>query len=179
MESDNGVTNEVEVTNKSKIRIKVGSIEMEYEGNEDFLQNKLPDLFSVFLDKLKETDIKLSIGEPAKVSAPETKDDKDNSNLGDITTSTIAARMGANSGPELALAASAHLTFVRKMDSFTRKEILREMQNASQYYNKSYSGNFSRILDRLLKNKKLSEQVNNKYALTAETRRELESVLAE
>jgi hypothetical protein len=76
------------------------------------------------------------------------------------------------------LAAAAHLTFVAKKDTFSRQELLTEMQTASAYYKKSYSNNLSQYLKGAVADDKLSETAKNSFALTAKARTEMETKLA-
>lgn len=86
--------------------------------------------------------------------------------------------MGVNSGPELILAACAHLTLVKGKESFTRKEIIEEMNTAKSYLKRSYISNLSKSLTNLVKSGKISETGREIYSLTAQTRKEMEQLLA-
>src|SRR5207245_11520222 len=94
------------------------------------------------------------------------------------TTSTLAARLKAASGPELIVAASARLTFVLGHRSFRRKQILEEMRTASGYFRSTYSANLTKYLRSLAKAGTLIEASQGMYALSAAKREELERLLA-
>jgi hypothetical protein len=51
-----------------------------------------------------------------------------------LTTGTIAAKLKARSGSTLLMAAAAHLTFVADKSTFSRQDLLSEMQSATSYY---------------------------------------------
>ena len=91
-----------------------------------------------------------------------------------MTTNTIAGRLDVKTGPDLVLAACAHLCFVKGADTFERKNILAEMQSASNYYKKTYSSNLSKYLSKLVKDGKLIERSKEVYALSAGTKQEVE-----
>lgn len=169
---------ETDLINKSKIRIKIGSIELEFEGREEFLKTELLNLFSSILDKYNEKGIQ-TIQEESNPTliAPKTEDTVFNN--ANYTTSTIAARMHVNSASGLLLAACANLTLVKRRDSFTRQEIIMEMKTATHYFKQNYIKNLSKTLLGLIKNQKLSEISKEKYALTAQAKEEMEPILAE
>src|SRR5690349_3289925 len=98
----------------AKIRIKIGEIEIEYEGHASFLQDELLNLVQNLVGFYAEHKAAIPIDAPS-----------DNLQVGssvgvspplDHSTNTIAAHLGASSGPELAIAAAAHLTFVKRQD---------------------------------------------------------------
>src|SRR4051812_47079880 len=90
-------------TNISKIKIEMGPIKVEYEGTQSFLKKELPELLSA-VSKL--------YGESAKRSPSSSGHDKfsDGRSPGRFgTTGSIASRLKVASGPNLILAAAAHL----------------------------------------------------------------------
>ena len=95
------------------------------------------------------------------------------------STNTIAGHLGASSGPELAIAAAAHLTFVKQQDRLTRKEPDTEMKSATTYYNKNMSSNLSSSLNTLVKGKRLNLIQKDVYALSANEKSALEAKLAQ
>lgn len=151
----------------SKIRVRAGELEVEFEGSEDFLRDELPSLLE-FLSGLN----------IAKVSTSDRSDRGDvggDTTLG--TTNTVAAKLGAETGPDLILAAAAKLTFADGVTSFTRKELLAEMQTASNYYKTSFTSNLSTYLSRLVKAGTLLEQAKDTYALSSTKAQELRTAL--
>ena len=161
-------TNSKETEMESKIRIKLGAIEVEFEGSEQFLKKELPDLIKTVSELYKgsnlpaEADNSLVSGAPPKI---------------ELSTGSIATKLGCKSGGDLALAAAAHLTFAKKTPVFKRKILLSEMKTASAFYKASYSGNLTKILNQLLKSK-FNEPSSGSYALTAETKEKLGGILA-
>ncbi|MEM5401137.1 MULTISPECIES: hypothetical protein [Paraburkholderia] len=94
------------------------------------------------------------------------------------TTTTIAARLKVESGPELVLAAAARLTMAEGHSVFTRKQLINEMRSAHSYFKETYVKNLSGSVHRLLKDNKLNEPSKGNLALTASCRAELEARLA-
>lgn len=150
---------------ESKIRIKLGSIEVEYEGSEAFLKKELPDLMKTVAELYK------SVGAPI-----EQKDERDDDGRPKgirLSTKSIAAKLNCSSGRDLVVAASAHLTLAKNHDSFTRKELLSEMQSAIGYYKKTYGDNLTNALNGLLKDGTLTELSGDNYSLSEPKRKEL------
>jgi hypothetical protein len=175
----------------SKIRIKIGSVEVEYEGTDDFLRDELP----LLLDKLATLGARVpTSGQPGGENRPETDkqvggdrhlggDSGPPANSGAVNTglgtcSTVAATLGAKTGPELAMAAAARMIIGDSRTSFTRKELLDEMKSATAYYNKNYGSNLSSTITGLVKAKKFREVAKDTYGLAADTISELRSRLA-
>ncbi len=158
---------------ESKIKIRLGPIEVEYEGSESFLKGELPDLIRTISDLYRTANLN--------------NRDEDNAGNGDengvnnsplkLSTNSIAAKLRVTSGPELAVAAAAHLTFVRGSEVFSRQNLLKEMQNASSYYKGNYAKNLTSTINRLLKTK-FNQSSSGNFALTADAKEELRAKLA-
>ena len=156
---------------ESKIRIKLGPIEVEYEGSEAFLKQELPDLIRTVSELYQSVKIQVE---------NEGSEEEGNTDGGDqdikLSTSSIATKLAVSSGTDLAVAAAAHLAFVKKKNIFTRNDLLQEMRTATSFYKLSYGSNLSKTLAVLLKSK-FNEPSSGKYALTGSTKKELRSNL--
>jgi hypothetical protein len=160
----------------SKIRIKLGPLEVEYEGDEVFFKEELPQILSEISRMVKETGIGIS-AEPTILSSTEEKSPPSGRGLqGTITT--FASKLQPKGGPELILAAAAKLTFNDGLPIFTRDQLNDEMKNASGYYKQSYSKNLISNLTSLIKSGKLIENSKGRYSLDARLKSDLESRLA-
>lgn len=161
----------------AKIRLKIGQLEVEYEGAASFLQDDLLNLMKKLVGFQKEH--KAAI--PADPPPIKTDGAGSSSSAGalDHSTSTIATIFGAKSGPDLIIAASACFTLVQGKDRFMRKELLGEMQTAASFYKATYNNNLSKYLDRLVKSDRLRLVADNTYAVSAKEKRALEAKLAE
>lgn len=161
----------------SKLRIKIGEVEIDYEGTEEFLKQELPQLLKTAMELHKAAGI---VTKPAAMGnkGGTSTTDKSGGTLA-LTTSSIAAKLSVASGPELIIAAAAQLTFVAKKETFSRQELLAEMQSASGYYKKTYSNNLSKYLNGTVANQELTETAKNVYALHAKKKAELEAKLAD
>src|SRR5437660_1241241 len=99
----------------TKLRIKVGDIEVESEADEQFIRKELLEIVSATV-KLHENS---AFGSEPVVNGAEGRQlspTRTSRTPAQLTTGTIAAKLGANSGPDLILAASAQLTFVQNKD---------------------------------------------------------------
>jgi phage host-nuclease inhibitor protein Gam len=157
---------------ESKIKIKLGPIEVEYEGSEAFLKKELPALIKTVTELSKTVEIN-----------PNTEDglsDKNKFKAGKIqlSTTSIAAKLPCSKDYELVIAAAAHLTLAKGIETFSRKQLLDDMKSASGYYKASHRDNLSAYLTKLIKNDKLNEPTEGHYSLNANTRKELEAKFA-
>jgi len=160
----------------SKLRIRIGEVEIDYEGTEEFLKQELPQLLKTAMELHQAAGTVSGDGQPKKKDAAA---GKGGGGVPSLTTGSIAAKLGSKSGSDLLLAAAAHLTLVSKKDTFSRQQLLTEMQSATSYYKTSYSANLSRYFKTaLLKDGFLSEISSNSFALNAVNRTELEKKLA-
>lgn len=150
----------------SKIKIKFGAIEVEYEGSETFLKEELPLLLAAVSDLYSKS--KGALDSTTAESFPiatATQPSADQKKI-EATTGSIAAKLIVKSGPDLVLAAAARLTFVLGLMTFSRQKLADEMKTASAYYKRTYLGNLTQSLNNLVKEGKLNEPTKGNYALT-------------
>lgn len=168
----------------AKIRIKVGSMELEYEGDPSFLTGGIETLLTTMGD--------LAARGPEDATWPETvvQVPPVNGNAGgngapvdsgqfSFTTSTIAAHLGVKTGPELVICAIAQIELVQRRPSSNRTEILAEMKSATTYYNENMRSNMTKILSGLTRNKRINQVGKDTYALSAAERKQVEAKFAE
>jgi hypothetical protein len=156
-----------------KIRIRVGNIEVEYEGAEEYLKDNLPNLIES-LAGLTFGGEPAADDEEGEILPPTIDPSKKKLEL---TTNSIAGMLNAKSGPDLVLAACAHLHLVKGAETFHRKNILAEMRSANNYFKRSFGNNLTSSLKTLVKDKKLIERTDDVYALDAKAASELEARL--
>ncbi|MFL6857049.1 MAG: hypothetical protein ACJ8EB_03970 [Allosphingosinicella sp.] len=155
-----------------RLRTKIGSFEIEYEGEEAFLKSDVPNIVSQIIAVARD----LPAAVPEGGSGAGANNGAGSGSLGQ-STNTVASMMDAKTGPDLALAAAVHLSLVKGQDKFSRKDLLAEMQGATTFYNQNYSSNLSKILSNLTKSKRLNLVGNNTFALPRAVRDEYESKL--
>jgi hypothetical protein len=162
----------------SKLRIRIGEVEIDYEGTEEFLKQELPQLLKTAMELHKASGATPSSGGNTKKE--ELAAGRASGAVLSLTTASIAAKLGSKSGSDLLTAAAAHLALVKKKEPFTRQQLLDEMQSATSYYKTSYSANLSKYMKTAIqKDGPLSETATNAYALKAATRADLEKKLAD
>jgi len=164
----------------SKIKIKLGAIEVEYEGSENFLKEELPHLLSAVSDLYAKSHASLASSLDSKASPiipTGSNEISDGRPKLEATTGSIAAKLDCKSGPELVMAAAARLTLVAQTPTFARQRIIDEMKTAAAYHRATYISNLSAYLNNLVKDGKLNEPSQGTYALTATSLKELEQRL--
>lgn len=158
----------------AKIRVKFGTLEIEYEGDRAFLNDGLLDFLTDLIGRAKEISVPRGMfGDGERVNAGV----EEQGTASDLTISTIAAHFQPNGPQELILCAFAKLQIIGSMEKVERSEIGREMKLATSYYRSSMATNNPRDLGRMVKAKKINELSSGVYSLTAATRKELESKL--
>jgi hypothetical protein len=95
-----------------------------------------------------------------------------------LSTDTIATIIGASSGPELVMAAAAHLHFSEGKSTFTRRELTSQMRSAPSHYKATFLNNLSSYLAGLTRADRLRLSGTDIYALSNRERQNLESKLA-
>lgn len=163
---------------EAKIRIKVGSIEIDYEGDPSFLKDGLNDLIQSVSD-IHSTLPKSSVPPEQAFEPVEPVKSATTTPVLGLSTKSIAGRMAAQSGPELAICAMAHLELVKGLDSYNRRSILDEMKTATGYYKNSMGGNNAQNISSLVKNKRVTEVGKDKFCLGVTERKKVEAAIAE
>jgi hypothetical protein len=148
----------------AKIRLKIEAVEVEYEGRATFLKDDLANLMQNLMGFYQEHRAAIPT-EPMAVLASGNNGSGATASL-TLSTSTIAARLGGNTGPELAMAAAIHLAIIKRQDKFTRAEINAEMKTATAYYTANMTSNLSATLSTLIKKNKLNEVAAGVFALS-------------
>lgn len=163
----------------SKIRIKLGAIEVEYEGSEAFLKEELPALLSAVSELHQKAGASITRSELTSLPAEApTEAQQGQGTAIQMTTAAIASRLQAKSGSELVMAAAAHLSLAQGLKTFSRKRLTEEMKSATSVYRETYVSNLSKSLRTLLKDNKLNEPSRDVYALTHAAEQELRNRLA-
>jgi hypothetical protein len=98
--------------------------------------------------------------------------------VGRYSNDTIANLIGATSGPDLIIAAAAHLHFSQGKATFTRRELAAEMRNSPSRFKYTFMNNLSAYLAGLTRADRLRLSANDTYALSNNERQNLESRLA-
>ena len=110
-----------------------------------------------------------------KQSQPSGKNDGNIGEAFEHSTDTIATLTNARSGPDLIIAAAAHLHFATGKAKFTRQELLAEMRTAPAHYKETFLNNLSKYLTGLTKVDRLRLVGKDTYALSNKERQDLEA----
>jgi molybdopterin-binding protein len=155
----------------TKIRIRLGQVEIDYEGDAAFLDSKLMEMVKALQELLAtQTD------QPAPHQhGGHGHGSKSGSGGLRMSTKTIAMKLGAKKGADIARAAVAHLALVKGKETFTRAEIHEEMKAATGIYKASMFSNLSSILTSLISDNTLIDTGSEVYALTPEGDKALRS----
>ena len=163
--------------NTIKVRLKIGQLEIEYEGDVSFTKNDLSNLVDKIFGYYKQHETVLSNDLPSDYKGSEKSPDINNKT--ELSIKTIASRLEVKTGPDLVMAVASYLTLVTSKDVFTRAEIVQEMKKANPFYKQSYVGNLTDSVNRLIKKGCLNETANNSYSLTPQKKKAMESKLAQ
>lgn len=161
-----------------KIHLKIGQIEVDYEGRESFLEDGLYDILNMMPGVLEKYPVQLSNPTLDTKHAMNETDGGHKTKI-DCSMSTIARRMHVKTGPDLVIAASAYLTFSEQKETFPRADILAAMKKATGHYKKSMSSNLAASLKSLVNNKCLNETSGGAYAVVESKKKEMEKILAQ
>lgn len=159
-------------TERTKLHLAIGQLSLEYEGDESFSKDDLVDLLGQLSDvhaRSGSTPAPLQESSPDDSPAPKTQPN--------LSVDTIAARLHANSGPELVIAAIGKLTLVDGKQVIPRGDILSAMRNAVTYYKKAMASNLTGSLRRLVSAGRLNETSTGNYSLSASERLKVEGAL--
>jgi len=158
----------------SKVKIKVGNVEIKFKGSEEYMKEELPQLIELLFSL---TPKHIEKADNSKELPADTSQHNSSNQKLQMTTNTIASKLSVKSGNELVIASCAHLTFVQGKDTFSRSDILNEMKQASNYYKANIRKNLSNILKTLINQNKILEIESDTYALSAPNKEQLETVL--
>ena len=152
----------------SKVRIKAGAVEFEYEGQTELSIENIKELFShieaLFNAAQTDADNDNAIDSNDFPNLP-----KQNESVPAPTTNfhvnSIAEKLDAKTGSDLAIAAAAYLQFSEGKETFSRRELLDTMKKATKFYKKNMSGNLTKILNHLLESK-INQVGSGHYSLS-------------
>ncbi len=164
----------------TKLKIKIGHIEFEYEGEAPYDTDAVKDLFT-HLETLMSSAPPGTFDAPLPPSSSNNVDPKSpvSDDLGNLAPNTVAARLNAKSGPDVAIVAAAHLQICKGKDTFDRDELRKSMQGATSYYKESMNGNLTQILDGLITSQRINSLANNRMSLSATEMASLKARLAQ
>ncbi|HBZ35940.1 MAG TPA: hypothetical protein DEO33_05955, partial [Rikenellaceae bacterium] len=95
----------------SKLSIKMGTIQVDYEGTDEFIKRDLLGLLTSISTLVGKTDS----DEEAEDEEPTAPHNREKGKTGKLqmTTGSIASKLDCKSGPDLVISACAYLTFMK------------------------------------------------------------------
>lgn len=155
----------------SKIRVKVGQIEVEFEGSEEYIKSELPRAIKSICSSLPDmVEAEANTAPQAAVTGQQNPEIQ-------MTTSNIVEKLGFKTQHDLVLAACARLELVENHSPFSRGAMLHEMKTATNHYTDTIAGNLSSYLTRLVSQNKLIKRASGEYALSAVAKKGIEEKL--
>ncbi|ACP26184.1 hypothetical protein NGR_c24270 [Sinorhizobium fredii NGR234] len=160
----------------AKIRIKAGPVEFEYEGETELGVADIKELFS-HIETLFKVPVLAEGGEGSHTPHHEQPVPRSNGYSQKLHINSVASKLKAKSGSEVALAAAATLQIFEGKETFTRGELLDTMKKATMHYKESMSGNLTKALGTLI-GSKFNQISDGVYSLNIDAFTELEAQLA-
>jgi hypothetical protein len=143
----------------AKLRIKTKGIEIEWEGEVEFLKSEVPDLIASIIEAIGGGTVILNEEENENISGA-------SSSKRGFTTAFAAAKLQAKSGPELFKAALAKLQISEGIEPVSRAQILDEMKLAPRVYKPAMRGNLTNTIDGLIDRCEINEPSSGNYVLS-------------
>ncbi|MDO9473436.1 MAG: hypothetical protein Q7J28_10310 [Caulobacter sp.] len=163
----------------SKLMIRMGHIEFEYEGDAQFDAEAIKDLFSHLESLVGVTPAAaFDSGMPQSTASQAAGEGGNSETSLNFSPNTISAKLGVSTGPDLVLAAAAYLQFVTGLESFKRQELLDAMKSAKSYYKANMSGNLTKMLATLVSAGRINELSNSDFSLSASEQSSMKGRLA-
>lgn len=158
-----------------KIRLKIGQVEVEYEGDFSLLKDSsnLIEVVSEFYEKHVATLPNHASSDHFKDIDP-LKVDREF----DFSINTIAGYLNVKDSKDLVMATATYLTFIEKKDVFARKEILDKMKEAPSYYKYSMSKNLTNSLKSLIEKNCLNQNKKGFYCLSQKEKEDMKTKLS-
>ena len=156
-----------------KFRVKLGPVEVEYEGDQEFDEKKLLGLVTEIVHIHESSGKKVVTGAGATHEEPGKGTGK--GSAFQMTTLEIASKLKLGKGSNLLVAACAHLEFVKGKQSCTKDEIFAESKTATGFYKATLQGNLTKYFRAL--GDKLNVVGTDTYTLNDETRADLKGKL--
>jgi len=160
----------------ARIRVKVGQLQVEYEGTDEFIKNDLLSMVKEVIQLQGTVDL---AAEPDIIppEAPGAETAEDAIAPDSHGPNSIAAALDCNTGSDLVVAAAAYLTFVQGVGTFTRSELLEAMRSATSFYKSSYCNNLTNYIGTTVKDDDLRDIASGKYSLSHKAKQRLEEQL--
>jgi hypothetical protein len=146
----------------TRLVLKCGDIEIEYDGPEEFLKQELPQLIRAVAELRANVPAVAdggatgaAAGGAAAAASP---------TGAPLSVSTIAQKLGSKTGPDLIMASALSIV-LQGRGTFTKRDLRDRMKEAPSFYKATYSANFDKTVSRLTKAGKLHHNNGTTYSL--------------
>lgn len=156
----------------AKLRIKAKGIEIEWEGEVDYLKNDLPALISAIVAALG-IDPSDDDADEEESAGAETAARKSTSKT--FTTAALAAKVGPDTAQDLFKVALTKLQLSDGIEPAPRAVIHNEMKAAPKFYKPAMRSNLGKTINSLLSSGDINEPSAGKFTLTANAQAEIEA----
>lgn len=146
-----------------KLHLKLGSVEVQYEGSEEFAETGIFPLIQQISELDLQDIVSASVAAAPGVALVDLPSQQDSQSK--LSTSDFAVKLGSKSGTDLVMAAAAYLHHTAGMEEFRRADIMSAMKGARAFYRASYGSNLSKSLESLTKSGRLLNPRPETYAL--------------
>jgi hypothetical protein len=153
----------------AKLRIKAKGIEIEWEGEVEFLKSEVPDLIASIIEAIGSA----LPEEPEERSEGATNTLNGASASEQFTTASAAAKLQARSATDLFKAALLKLQMSDGIEPASRGQIHDEMKRAPRVYKSSMRGNLSHSIGTLMGQGEINEPSTGNFVLSHSTYEQL------
>jgi hypothetical protein len=151
-----------------KLRIKTKGIEIEWEGDVEFLKSEVPDLIASIVAAIGS-----ALPEEPEESSEDAIDLNGGSASGPFTTASAAAKLKARTANDLFKAALLKLQVSDGIEPASRTQIHDEMKLAHRVYKPAMQGNLTKTIDSLMDQGEINEPSSGNYVLSDSTHQQL------
>ena len=99
--------------------------------------------------------------------------------LGNLAPNTVASRLNAKSGRDVAIAAAAHLQICLGRGTFTQAELLANMKAQTGYYKTAMNNHMTEIIKGLVASNRINSLAGDQMSLAASETTSLKAKLAQ
>lgn len=164
----------------TKLRMKVGSAEFDWDGTAEITLSEIKEMLEHMVGLVSaQTNANPNVEAHAEGAEASGAGHKGGSGkpLQKLHIASVASKLKAKTGPDLALSAAAVLQIFDGKESFTRAELAETMKKATMHYKSSMLGNLTSILQTLIGNK-FNQIGDGVYSLSADEFESLKAQLA-
>lgn len=151
-----------------KLRIKTKGIEIEWEGDVEFLKSEVPELIGSIIAAISS-----ALPEELEESGGTAIDLNGGTASSPFTTAQAASKLKARTANDLFKAALLKLQLSDGIEPASRTKIHDEMKLAPRVYKRAMLGNLTKVIDKLMDQGEINEPAPGNYVLSNSTYEQL------